>query len=133
MHDHPTETLRGKEPTPDGRHLHEPDGFPHSMIAVLAIFLFLFPVVVGAFWVAAGVGGALIGAGLLLFIGVPLTVAKLNRRAEGWRAVDEIEEHEVEEAEAAGLPPPQNSIEKVNERWNRSPYDETVPRTVPRH
>jgi hypothetical protein len=131
MHDHPDETLRGKDHTADGRHLHEPDGFPHSMIGVLAFFLFIFPIIVGAFWAGAGIGGALIAAGLLLFVGVPLVVSKLRHGAQEWRAVEATEEHEVEQAEAAGTPPPENSIERVNDRWNRSPYDETVPRTVP--
>ena len=137
MHDHPTETLRGKDPTRDGRHLHAPDGFPHPMIGVLVTFVVLFPLLVGAAYVSAGIGGALIAAGLLLFIGVPIVVSKLNRKAEGWREVDEVEEMEVEAAEQMGVPPPKNSIDRVNDRWNRSPYDETVPRTapstVPRH
>jgi hypothetical protein len=117
------ETLRSKEPTPDGRHLHEPDGFPHSMIAVLAFFVVGFPIVVGIFYVTAGIGGALLGAGLLLFVGFPLVTAKLNRRVETTRVVEEDEEREVEAAEALGVPPPKTHMERINERLNRT-YDE---------
>jgi hypothetical protein len=118
MYDHPSETKRAKEPTVEGRHLHEPDAFPHSMIGVLAFFVVLFPIVVGAFYVAAGIGGALIGAGLLLFIGFPIVVAKLERRTEEARAAEEAQEREVEEAEAAGLPPRKTPEERLNDRLN---------------
>src|SRR6266496_2078063 len=114
------ETLRGKQPTIEGRHLHEPDGFPHSMIGVLAFFVVLFPLVVFAFYVSSGVGGALVAAGLLLFVAFPIVIAKLNRRVEEVRRVDEREEEEVEAAEAAGLPTPKTAMEKVNERLSKN-------------
>lgn len=126
MQDHFSETKRAKDPTVEGRHLHEPDGFPHSMIGVLAFFVIMFPIVVGAFYLGAGIGGALIGAGLLLFIGFPIVVAKLNRSADAQRAVEEHEEHEVEAAEAAGYPPPKTPMERVNERLNMN-YEQRNP------
>ncbi|HTJ42854.1 MAG TPA: hypothetical protein VL463_12210 [Kofleriaceae bacterium] len=131
MHDHPTETLRAKDPTADGRHLHEPDGFPHSILGVLFFLCFLIPLVIGGLYVEYGVGTAVTGGAIFLFVVFPYLITKLNRNAQTWRAVEETEEHEVESAELLGVPPPKNSIERLNERWNRSPYDETVPRTIP--
>ncbi len=129
MHDHPDETLRGKEPTREGRHLHEPDGFPHAMIGVLMFVLAVMAIATGALYVAYGPITAVITAIVFLFIGLPWLLVKLQRGAQHWRRVEETEEQEVERAEAAGVPPPKNSIEQLNEKLNRSPYDETIPHT----
>ncbi len=120
MHDDTRESLRSKDPTREGRHLHEPDGFPHTMIAVLAFFVVLFPICVGAAYVATGIGGALVVAGILLFFGFPIVTAKLNRRVEHARVDEQHAEHEVEAAEAAGLPHPRTANEHINDQLNRT-------------
>ena len=129
MRDHPDETLRGKEPTREGRHLHEPDGFPHAMIGVLMFVAVIMTIAIGALYVAYGPATAVITAAVFLLVGMPWLVGRLRRGAEHWRDVEEREEREVERAEAAGVAPPKNSIEAINEKLNRSPYDETIPHT----
>jgi hypothetical protein len=132
MHDHASERLRGKDPTLDGRHLHEPDGFPHTMMGVLVCVVFLLPVIVGACYVFAGIGGALIGAGLFIVLVFPFLVGRLLKGARHWRVVDELEEIEVEHAEQRGDKPWEDLVDRINDRWNDSPYDDTVPRTPSR-
>ena len=129
MHDHPDETLRGKEPTREGRHLHEPDGFPHAMIGILFFVAIVVAIAIGVLYIATGAITALIVAALFVIAGLPLLLGRLRRGAEHWRGVDRAEEEEVEAAEAAGVAPPENSIEQLNDKLNRSPYDETVPHT----
>jgi hypothetical protein len=129
MHDHPDETLRGKDRTRDGRHLHEPDGFPHAMIGVLMFVVVVMTIAIGALYVAYGPVTAVIAAAVFLFIGLPWLVGKLQRGADHWRRVEEKEEDEREAAEAAGVEPRKNSFEAINEKLNRSPYDESIPHT----
>ena len=129
MRDHPDETLRGKDPTREGRHLHEPDGFPHAMIGVLMFVLAVMAIATGAIYVAYGPATAVITAAVFLLIGLPWLIGKLQRGAEHWRTVEEREEQEVERAEAVGAPTPRNSLELLNEKLNRSPYDESIPHT----
>jgi hypothetical protein len=142
MRDHPDETLRSKDPTREGRHLHEPDGFPHAMIGLLMFLVVIVALLIGALYVTSGPKSALVVAALFVLVGMPWLLVKMNRGAEHWRAVDQREEREVEVAEAIGAPKPKNSIEQINDKLNRSPYDETIPhtqapgdvnRSVPRH
>ena len=132
MRDHASERLKGKDPTIDGRHLHEPDGFPHTMMGVLFCVTIAMPVIVGVCYVAAGIGGALIGTGLFIVLGLPFLVGRLLRSTRHWRVVDELEEIETEHAEERGEPAPESFIDRINDRLNRSEYDETVPRTPSR-
>jgi hypothetical protein len=132
MRDHASDTLRAKDRTVDGRHLHEPDGFPHTMMGVLFCVTLAVPVIVGICYVVAGIGGALVGAGFFLIVGIPFLVGRMLRGTRHWRVVDELEEIEVEHAEERGDKPWESVIDRINDRWNDSPYDDTVPRTPSR-
>jgi hypothetical protein len=95
------ETLRSKETTIEGRHLHQPDGFPHMMVGVLVFFVMAFPIAIGVFYVTSGVVGAVVSGLLLLFVGVPMATTMMKRGADAQRAAEEREEHAVEAAEAS--------------------------------
>jgi hypothetical protein len=126
MREEMNETLRSKERTVEGRHLHEPDGFPHSMMGMLVFLIVVFPLVVFAFYVSSGVSGALVTATILVFIVFPITISKMKRGIDESRHLDELEEAEVERAEAAGLPRPRNSFEVINDALSKN-YEERNP------
>jgi hypothetical protein len=96
------EVLKSRETTPEGRHLHEPDAFPHAMMGRLVLLTVVFAVAIGALWAVGGTRGALIGGAILLVVVFPLVASRTNRRAQKERVKEIEEEHQVEAQEHAG-------------------------------
>jgi hypothetical protein len=95
----PTEQLRGKEPTPEGIHLPEPDAFPHVVMGKLALIVVFTAAGALAFYFWGGVVGLFLGSAFLLLVVVPMVVSRLNRAAQTNRAIDIEDEHEIEAQE----------------------------------
>ncbi|MGE0546319.1 MAG: hypothetical protein AB7O24_08365 [Kofleriaceae bacterium] len=69
------------EPTPEGRYLHEPDGFPHATMALLVFILF----VIAGFVLFASMQVGIIAGIILILVGVPWLVWRVGRTAKDTR------------------------------------------------
>jgi hypothetical protein len=98
------EALKSKETTTEGKHLHEPDAFPHAMMGRLVLLAVVFAIAVGGIWAASGTGGALFGGFILLVIVFPLVASRVNRRVQRERDEEIEDEHRAEAREQAGVP-----------------------------
>jgi hypothetical protein len=97
--------LRAKVPTAEGVHLHEPDAFPHVMMAWLAAAAVGLVLVIVVTFMVAGVTGALVAGAALLLIGVPILVSRINRGAQRERRREIEEERRVEAQEHVDAEP----------------------------
>src|SRR5687768_6929387 len=96
----PHEHLRGKETTPEGRHLEMPDAFPHVMMARLVAVIVAVAIAIGALWMIGGGTVAAVGGVILLVVVFPYLLVRLNRATQRERAVEIEEEHAIEAREA---------------------------------
>ncbi len=79
-----------EQPTAEGHYLHEPDGFPHRTMALLAYFLFL----VAAFAFAVITRSA-VASGVLAILIVPWLIRRIGTRAHAARR-REIEGQDID-------------------------------------
>ncbi|MGE0869960.1 MAG: hypothetical protein AB7P03_15445 [Kofleriaceae bacterium] len=84
------------EPTPEGRYLHEPDGFPHATMALLVFVLF---VTAGIVLFASMRVGVIAGI-VVIVIGLPWLVWRVGRTAKTTRR-KVVVEHNRERQEIA--------------------------------
>jgi choline-glycine betaine transporter len=96
---HDDEELRAAVPTAEGVHLHEPDAFPHLMMARLAgVAIGLIAVLVMA-WMLAGLTAAMIVGATLLVLVVPIVISRMSREARRERNREIEQELRVEAQE----------------------------------
>jgi Flp pilus assembly protein TadB len=91
--------LRHPEPTPEGRHLVEPDAFPHVMMARLGAILVASALAMAVLWAVGGIVAALVGAAIALVVAVPLIVVRMTRAVKVKRRVESEQERQLEAQE----------------------------------
>jgi hypothetical protein len=82
LHDSPVRDEESLEPTEDLDR--DPDGVPHDIVGLSALFSVLFAAVVLGMWLSGSTGR--IAAVAMCMVGVPMLVSNLRQRSERERA-----------------------------------------------